>query len=362
MGRARHVSLETFDQAAEVDPDVGVSGKQIEALKDLRIPSTCWDRSHLFRAMSAGRPVIYRDFPEPLFRRGLEEAERVDMLLAAMEQTELDYRIRTRIGKQRQWRYFTPKELTRRWRNGQSSINVTDFHFANTPVSEVIDRRVLSDFNLLPLMSEDVAWIEMMTLVVSGAGGFSDSHSDDCDGSNHCFTGCKLWLAWDTAEGLAVGLEDLDQQRINGKCAFDMKTFLSLKSACWFTVSAGQTLFMPGHLTHKVITLEHYLGVGSFYIAYPNLLRTLARWQSQQPNWERLEAGGLREIVYRDVPATALKKLRRLKHTSAANQHRWGMDLLTASSRQWRRQATAQAIQGMESVGGMETFLATRTG
>ena len=315
-----------FEQASGIDPGLTLPPARAAALNRLRIRPTRWDRGHLFRAMGAGRPVIYGDFPAPLYRRAPGEAERVAAVLEAMECTELDYRIRTRVGRHRQWRYFTPPELARRWRRGRSPINVTDFHFLDTPVGEVIDHRVLSDFNLLPLMTEAVAWIEMMTLVVSGAGGFSDSHSDDCDGSNHCFTGRKLWLAWDTAEGLSAGLEDLDQQRIDGAYAFDMTAWSCLESACWFTVGAGQTLFMPGHLTHKVITLEPYLGVGSFYIGFPNLVRTLARWQAQQPNWERLEARGMREAVYREVPATALKKLRSLRRGSAASQARWGAD------------------------------------
>lgn len=327
----QHRAVDVFGRASEIDPTLTSSDQQAGKLDALRIRPTEWQRDHLFRAMSAGRPVIYRDFPMPLYRRGRSESERVERLLAAMEATDLDYRIRTRVGRQRGWRYFTPAELALRWRKGQSSINVTDFHFLDTPVGEVIDHRVLSDFNLLPLMPEEVAWIEMMTLVISGRGGMSDSHSDDCDGSNHCFTGCKLWLAWDTAEGLTAGLEDLDQQRIAGKCAFDLNTFLSLKSACWFTVEAGQTLFMPGHLTHKVITLDHYLGVGSFYIAFPNIVRTLARWRKQRPNWERLEARSLKDVVFREVPATALKKLRSLRRTSEANRARWGVDRLDPS-------------------------------
>jgi hypothetical protein len=34
---------------------------------------------------------------------------------------------------------------------------------------------------------------------------FTDSHSDDPDGSNHCFVGRKLWLVWDTFLGIGRG-------------------------------------------------------------------------------------------------------------------------------------------------------------
>lgn len=345
---------ELFESATDIDPDLRLPPRSTGALSRLRIRPTSWRRAHLFHNMSCGRPSLYNDFPAPLFKKGRSRPER---LLEAIAHAEVDYRIRTRVGQQRSWRYFTPEELIQRWLKGRSQINVTDFHFINSGVDDVINHRVLSDFNLLPLMPESVSWIEMMTLVISSRGGFSDSHSDDCDGSNHCFTGTKLWLAWDTAEGLAAGLEDLDQQRINGKCAFDMDTFLSLKSACWFTVEPEQTLFMPGHCTHKVITLAPYLGVGSFYIAYPNILRTLARWQEQRPNWERLEGRALRESVYRESVDTAVRKLHQIKKTTPHNYQKWGAHILGPAWHQLKRQATPEQVKHLCDAGGIGRLL-----
>jgi hypothetical protein len=346
---------EIFERAEEIDPDLAWRGRCKADLSARRIRPTRWQRDHLFRAMSAGLPVICRDYPAPLHHLDISEEDRVARLLTAMASTRLDYRVRTRLGKY--WRYFTPAELADKWRRGNTPLNVTDFHIEGTAMESVIKHRVLSEFNLLPLMSEDVAWIEMMTLVVSGAGGFSDSHSDDCDGSNHCFTGRKLWLAWDTGEGLAAGLEDLDQQRVAGKCGFDITTWLTLESACWFTVEAGQTLFMPGHFTHKVITLDAYLGVGSFYIAFPNLIRTLARWQCRQPNWERLEANSLKKVVYREIPARALKRFRQLQRTSEANRSKWGLAHLEESWHQWRRGSSRQEVANLRSLPAVDRLL-----
>jgi len=104
-----------------------------------------------------------------------------------------------------------------------------------------------------------------MTLVISSQGNVTDSHSDDPDGSNHCFVGRKLWLAWDTFEGRAAGLQDCSRDLVRERARFDLATFAALPSACWWTVGAGETLFLPGRLTHRVITLEPYIGIGSFY-------------------------------------------------------------------------------------------------
>ena len=72
-----------------------------------------------------------------------------------------------------------------------------------------------------------------------------------------------------------------------------------------------------------------------------------------------MEAKGLREIVYRDIPTTAGRKLRGLRRTSEANQGRWGADRLMTAYRQWRQQASDEAIQAMESVAGMAPFVTT---
>ena len=185
----------------------------------------------------------------------------------------------------------------------------------------------------------------MMTLVVSSRGGFSDSHSDDADGSNYCFTGKKLWLAWDTQDGMLRGLEDLDQQRIEGQCAFDLETWLAMPSATWFTVEPGQTLFMPGHLTHKVITLEPYLGVGSFYLAFPNLMRTLSRWLAYTPNWAKSHSKTFRQSLYPEVFDSALGEFRRISRCSGSFKQRWGLDFLSRSFRHWSRHSNAEQLE-----------------
>jgi hypothetical protein len=105
----------------------------------------------------------------------------------------------------------------------------------------------------------------MMTLVVSSCGNVTDSHSDDPDGSNHCFVGRKLWLAWETFEGQKAGLRDCSRDLIVERAHFDLGIFASLKTARWWTVGPGETLFLPGRFSHRVITLESYVGIGSFY-------------------------------------------------------------------------------------------------
>ena len=163
---------------------------------------------------------------------------------------------------------------------------MTDFHIRGTAIMKRIDCSHLSSFNLLAGAPDPIGTEEILTMVVSSAGALSDSHTDDPDGSNHCFAGEKLWLVWDTFQGLARGLEDVERCDVYGdQAAFSIAGFLAVPGSRWFVVRPGQTLFLPGHLTHKVITLERYLGVGSFFVMLPSYLRTLMRWTRHTPLW-----------------------------------------------------------------------------
>ena len=69
---------------------------------------------------------------------------------------------------------------------------------------------------------------------------------------------------WDTQEGRKAGLEDVERDIVYGRAAFDLPTFCKLDSARWLTVGPEETLFLPGRFTHRVVTVERYLGFGSF--------------------------------------------------------------------------------------------------
>ncbi len=327
-----------FQDAENIDPTLAIKPHLLPKLSNLEIKVGSYNRQHLFKNMALARISLFEDFPSPLrTQKQRNLTNPAALILNALNYADIEYRIRTKTGKKEIWKYLTIDQLAEKWQRNKAIINVTDLHFRDSQVEKVIDAKRLSQFNLYPRSTARTAWLEMMTLVISSSAAVSDSHSDDSDGSNHCFIGKKLWLAWDTNEGIANGLEDLDRQKIKGKCAFDMDTWLSLKSAYWFTIESGQTLFMPGHLTHKVLTLEPYLGVGSFYLAFPNLLTTLTRWLVYSSNWERLERQGYQDLVYADLLKTAVKQLKILNRASEHTKLMWGMDYFKYAIKHWRR-------------------------
>ena len=338
-----------FGKASQTDATLLITDPIAHKLLKSRIAPVTYNRKVMFARMAKGETSVFEEFKSPLRLQHKSDSNHISEILSSISNSGIEHKIRTRAGQNHQWRYYTVQNLVKKWQRQKARINVTDLHLRDTAIEKTISTRLLSEFNLLSNAPECLSWIEMMTLVVSSARGFSDSHSDDCDGSNHCFTGKKLWLAWETQEGINAGLEDLDRQMvsrapISAKCAFDIETFATLPSAHWFTVEPGQTLFMPGHFTHKVITLEPYLGVGSFYLAFPNILRTLSRWLVQKPNWEHLESRSLKEQLYPALKNTYTQKLKTLSLANHKTQEKWGLPFIRDSIEHWKSNALATEI------------------
>lgn len=281
---------EYFAQACAIDEKMTVPDSHWARLGRKQVKSVDYDQDTWFKNMADAKPSLFHAFPVPATRaRGAKPVPlsvTSERLLKSLNAWRSQHKYRFRTGRSRSLKYMTISELMKYWSNPRAIVTTTDLHIRDTPIEKVIDVNALGDFNLLPLMHEETSSLEMMSLVISSAGALTDSHSDDMDISNYCFFGSKLWLAWDTHEGHENGLDDCDRVEIDECARFDMKTFLSLKSARWFVVNDGDMLFLPGNMAHRVVTLKPYIGVGAFYVAFPNALRTVSRWQQYTANWE----------------------------------------------------------------------------
>lgn len=318
--------------AAEHDPLLSVREKHLPALRARRVLPRTYTRGALFSALFDGSPVVFGDFRVPVRASSLPELIRTGF--------DEGQKARVQMGPARKRRRLFVPELVARWERRRAIVSVTDLHVRGHRIEEEIDIEPLSDFNVLLCGSEGMAEQEMMTMVVGTRGNVTDSHSDDPDGSNHCFVGRKLWLAWDTFEGKAAGLEDNSRDTCDGAAAFDVEAFLSLRTSRWWTVNAGETLFLPGHLTHRVITLDHYLGIGSFFVALPSAIQTLARWNAHGPLWslagEKRKAGLVDEIA-----RTTVLKVKELAR-SAARQEQWGLSFMRRAVAVWKSRVPAE--------------------
>jgi len=309
--------------------------RALAALARKRIAPRAYSPSALFEAIAGSRPAVLQGVPVPVAGARCEGL--VGALVAAIERGFGDEPCaRAQVGAQRVCRRLAVPELMRRWASGRHLVSVTDLHVRGTPLARSINTRALSRFNLLPLGGRTMQRQEMMTLVVASAGNVTDSHSDDPDGSNHCFVGRKLWLAWDTFEGSRVGLQDCERELVNGKARFDLARFCALPGARWWTVEAGQTLFLPGRFAHRVITLEPYIGIGSFYVTPTSCLDSLTRWYAHGPLWSQDDPEGDNDGLVDRIAAAMQRRAQRLARGGAGERDRWGLPQVALGLRTWR--------------------------
>jgi hypothetical protein len=284
--------------------------------------------------MYSGEPAVVKGFPKPLrppFRE-LRPAEAGYAVIDWLARRRSRERHRIRTGPTGACRRLTLSEIASKWQAGETPFGVTDLHIRGTMMEEVIAPEVLSRFNLLTRSSPGARRQEMFSFVISSRGHLTDSHSDAPDSSNFCLTGRKLWLAWDTYEGARCNLEDVERVSVSGRARFDMQSWLSLRSARWLLVNPGETLFLPATMTHKVITLDSYVGVGGFFLALPNCLRLLAHWILRAPLWSKRDLTGEHDYLVGDIAETVRDLLMQLRRASMRERRQWGHDFLESSA------------------------------
>jgi hypothetical protein len=322
-----------WDRARAIDPTVTASVRHRRALQQRRLSPVPFSRDVLFSSMARGRPVLFTDVPIRV-RQERALGTREAVVRALKDGLGRSEKVRVRCGPSLTPKYLTVDQLLARWADDRARVNVTDLHIRDTGLMSRIDCSALSSFNLLAEAPDPIGTEEILTMVVSSAGALSDSHTDDPDGSNHCFAGEKLWLVWDTFEGIARGLEDVERCNVYGdRAAFSLSKFLAVPGSRWFVVRAGQTLFLPGHLTHKVLTLDRYLGVGSFFVMLPSYLRTLIRWTQHTPLWALTLPAERRLDLVDLITQRVIRKIGELSNRSRAEKERWGLSYLQKETR-----------------------------
>jgi hypothetical protein len=325
---------EVWRQSANFDSTLRVRDADLSALQAKLVRPEPYSRRRMFASMAARDVAVFWGVPV-LVARGPHERDERALVHAFSTKFPPRETSRVQVGPSHRLTRLPVREIMRRWAGGRAVVGVTDLHIRGTRIEEIIDTSALSDFNVLIRGSAALSLQEMMTLVIASVGNVTDSHSDDPDGTNHCFIGKKLWVAWDTFEGMAAGLQDVERQPVEGPAGFDLRRFLSLRSSRWFTVSAGQTLFLPGSLTHKVVTLEQYLGVGSFHVGLPGSFDSLTRWLIHRPLWELADHHGETAGLVDEVARLVLRVARRCRDGSPRVRERWGHEHLPAAYRQW---------------------------
>ncbi|MCI0429908.1 MAG: hypothetical protein L0210_05125 [Rhodospirillales bacterium] len=319
-----------LEAAGQFDASVRLERRAFSKMLERYVPPIPYTRATLFGRMLAGEISILTGFPAPLRHplRDLPPAEAGRALVRWLATRRNPEMHRVYTGPTGMRRHLTLRDIALKWRANRTRFGVTDLHIRGTMMEDVIAPDVISGFNLLPHSSVGAREQEMFSFVISSRGHVTDSHSDAPDSSNFCFVGKKLWLAWDTYEGMRRGLQDVERVPVYRNARFDMTEWLRLRSARWFLVNSGETLFLPAHLTHKVITLEPYIGVGGFFIALPNSLRLLSHWIVRGPLWSKRDSTGDRDGILGEIAQSVHDAVLALQEASLKERQRWGYDYL----------------------------------
>ena len=284
------------------------------------VPPVLHDRQTFFRTVLGDEPAVLRGFPRPVRRvlEGMGPDEICQTVADWFSTYDSETLHRTFVGKARDPQEMTAPEIARRWWAGGETFGITDLYIRDTAIErDLIDTGELTAFNMLPHLSPEAQDQEQLSVVFSAEGHVTDSHSDALDSTNYCLAGEKLWLAWDTYEGMEIGLEDVERYPVPGKACFDMERWLSLPSARWLLVGEGDFLLMPAHLTHKVVTLKRYFGTGGFFVTPNNALRLLAYWVEHVPLWSKKDYCGMNDGLTWEIAGFAARLARKAERRKA---------------------------------------------
>lgn len=325
---------ESLSKARSFDASIDLSRIDFDHMMGRYVPPRAYSRERLFKAMADREPAVLAGHPSPvrspLDALGLRAAARGIVKRMAESSDEATYSVTMRAdGRRVQLR---PREIAEFWHKQTEVFGISDLYIRNTFMEELIDPSGLSHFNLLLKASHLARSQEMFSFVISAEGMVTDSHSDDPDSSNFCLEGRKLWIFWDTYAGLAAGLQDAERLLLTTIPRFDIKVWLSMPSARWCIVGPNDTLFLPANFTHKVITLENYVGVGGFYVSLPNCLSLIADWIYRGPLWSKLDKKSSKAMLIGDISSAVQKTILRLRDCSPAVGQALGYGFLNLSA------------------------------
>lgn len=319
-----------WDAAAKTDKSLQGWRRCRSKLKEIELRSQPYSRTKLFSAVALQKPIIFDDFPvraqlDRFFDNDHDPADKLRRLFRKSTATTL-----SRLGPAKRVRYLPIREVIDKWEKGRGLISANDIFYRTEGFDQVFDCSAISSFNILPTSPPRIRYLEVATMLMGTKGCMTDSHSDDPDGCNYCILGRKFWLVWDRKEGQQNGLADCEHDYVYAQAKFDLARFAGLSSARWFTLSQGQTLFLPGNHTHKVITIARYLGISSFYVGLPNALSSLSRWEL---NRTIMVTPPLRNQIIKLLT----RQLERIATGPADQKLTWGFDHLKQSLNYWKR-------------------------
>jgi hypothetical protein len=322
-------------QAAAIDPSLLHWEASTANLDRRELRPQRYSRSSLFGAVARQEPVLFSDYPLKSTLRTFFHDDNPSLRLKTLFGSRC--KTLTKSGPSQSVKSRRVHDVVDIWQRNRAVVSANDIFYRHLKLDSAFDCEAIGDFSVLRHAPARIRELEVATLLMGTTGCLTDSHSDDPDGCNHCIVGRKFWLVWDRLEGMERGLQDCEYEAVyaDANCSFDIRVFSSLSSSRWFTVSQGQTLFLPGNLTHKVLTIERYIGISNFYVGLPNALTSLTRWRIRG-------AKMVTEELWCDIVMLVMKQLHKTVGASRQYKHAWGFSHIGESLDHWDRSWTAK--------------------
>lgn len=271
-----------IEQMSRIDPLAPCPNVRAFAAKRVRLrPFSLTD---FRRAQAKGVPRLYQTTPTPprasyrrprsMVRRlfGKEDAQRFAVI------QDFEQKV-TRS-------HWKGANIARRWNEGSRVFAVTD-HSDAVSVKSAFCWDLVTKQNFLS--RDGLRRFEVCGPVLATSGHLTASHVDDPDIWNSCLSGRKLWYLMDATDWAKH--EGVNNETLLDSIHFDFETFMKIPSSRWAIVEEGNAFYCPNRYAHRVVTLDRYIGAGTFMVTPESRTRLLRYWARHGTQWARSGEG-----------------------------------------------------------------------
>ncbi len=185
---------------------------------------------------------------------------------------------------------WAPERVLAAWEANDPVFGITDHSVGSEVLSEDFRLDTVLEDNFLS-RTESLERFEVCGPVLATRGHLTDAHMDDPDIWNSCVSGAKAWFMADSREWSREHRVSI--RHIVDVEPLDVETFLSLPGSRWAVVADGAALYCPNTYVHRVVTLERYVGIGTFCATRASAGRLLDFWRAHGSLFEADGSPGL---------------------------------------------------------------------
>ncbi|MBO6938218.1 MAG: hypothetical protein JJ863_24835 [Deltaproteobacteria bacterium] len=274
------------DALCELDPEMGGQlAKAGQAFAKKRLRRERFAQDEWLSAQRRAVPKLYSDSPTPP-RRSADPLRCARALLSSDEPVAVLQDLGERV-RRSDW---APERVLAAWEANDPVFGITDHSVGGAVLNQHFRMETVLAGNFLS-HTDSLHRFEVCGPVMATRGHLTDAHMDDPDIWNSCVSGAKVWFMTDSREWSRE--YQVSVRQIVEVEPLDAETFLSLPGSRWAVVTDGAALYCPNTYVHRVVTLERYVGFGTFCATRESAARLLRFWREHGSLFEADGSPGL---------------------------------------------------------------------